>query len=198
MSQSAEFRNYCLQFSHHMRVSLMKLITRCGVLMMALTSLGAGTVGSALAAPAATGTASTSTAPAGPPHGHFFFRGRGPGGGFLLGSLLRATRQLNLSSDQQTQIKGILSAARSQARSAGPAGGTDITVLGNPADPNYAAAVQAAQLAASNRIQQESELESQVYNVLTTEQRTQLPTVLASLKAQAAARRSQHGSVAQH
>jgi Spy/CpxP family protein refolding chaperone len=165
--------------------------------MIALTSLGAGTAGSALAAPA-TGPASSSTAPAGPPHGHFFFRGRGPGGGFLLGSLLRATRQLNLSSDQQAQIKGILGAARNQARWAGPAGGMDITVLGNPADPNYAAAVQAAQLAASNRIQQESELESQVYNVLTTEQRTQLPTVLASMKAQGAARRAQHGPVAPH
>jgi periplasmic protein CpxP/Spy len=186
---ASNVRKICLQSDHDMRVLVMKLHTRCGVLVIALASLGIA--GSALAAQPAT---TTTTTPTGRPHGHFH---RGGPGGALLGTLLRATKQLNLSSDQQTQIKSILSSARSQARSQGGAGtGPDITVLGNPADPNYATALQSAKTAASNRIQQESELQSQVYNVLTTAQRAQLPSVLATMKAQMASWRAQHTSVA--
>jgi Spy/CpxP family protein refolding chaperone len=154
----------------------MKLNKRYGVLMAALLAMGVGT---ALAA-------SSSTAPvAAGPHGRF--HGHGPGA--LVGTLLRATRQLNLTAEQQSQIKTILSNARAQwkANLSAPA---DITVLGNPADPNYATAVQAAKTNVANRVQLESEVEGQVYNVLTTEQKAQLPAVLASMKAQMAQRRA--------
>lgn len=169
----------------------MKMLnTRCGVLVLMLT-LG-GLTGSTLAAPVSDNPGAQG-APAFPHRGHHF-RGGGPWGSPLLGTLLRATRQLNLSSDQQTQIKNILSSARTAERSA--ANQVDISVLGNPADPNYGSALQAAKTAAANRIQRESELQSQVYNVLTTEQRTQLPAVLAGMKARAAAFRAQHSAVA--
>jgi Spy/CpxP family protein refolding chaperone len=110
----------------------------------------------------------------------------------MLGMTLRATKQLNLTADQQASIKTILSTARAQAKAAHAAGTAqvDMTVLGNPADPNYATALQTAKAAASTRIQNESELQSQIFNVLTAQQKAQLPTVLASLKAQAAARRA--------
>jgi Spy/CpxP family protein refolding chaperone len=176
----------------HLRVHMMKLNKRCGVLVIALASLGAGIAGSALAAP----PSDSSSVPPGPhPHGQFFHRG-GPGGSFMLGTLMRASRQLNLSSEQQSQIKGILATGRSQARGQGTGSRPDMAVLGNPADPNYATALQAAKTAAANRIQLESELQGQVYNVLTTEQKAQLPGVLAGMKAKMAARRAQHGGVA--
>ena len=157
-----------------------------GVLFaVAVATLGAGVVGTACAqsAPAAPG----SSAPQQTHHrghfGHF-------GGGRFLGSLLRATRQLNLTPDQQTSIKGILTSAR-QARQPGaqpqqPA----MTVLGNPGDPGFASAVQGAQTAAAGRIQKESALAGQIYAVLNSTQRQQLPTVLASLQAKEQARRA--------
>ena len=130
-------------------------------------------------------TATTTATPAA--HGKWHHRGAG----FMLGMTLRATRQLNLTTDQQASIKQILTTARAQAkaaRAAGPA--VDMSVLGNPGDPNYATALQSAKSFASTRIQNESEIQAQVYNVLTAEQKAQLPTVLASLKAQAAQRRA--------
>jgi len=163
------------------------------VFVIALTSLAAAVASSAPATAPTAGAASSSTAPGAPwRHRHF---GRGPGS-FMLGTLLRATQQLNLSSDQQAQIKSILTMARSQTRAQGGQGAVDIAVLGNPADSNYATAVQTAKASAANRIQLESEVQGQVYNVLTTEQKTQLPGVLAGIKAKMAARRAQHGAVA--
>jgi Spy/CpxP family protein refolding chaperone len=166
----------------------MKLNKRHGVLMVAL--LGAGLAGSALAATAADSAAGSSSAAAGP---HHHWRGHGgPGGSFLLGTLLRATHQMNLSTDQKSQIKAILAADRTQARGQGQQ--VDIAVLGNPADPNYATALQTAKINAANRLQRESEVQSQIYNVLTTEQRNQLPTVLAGIKAKMAQHRAQHSA----
>ena len=110
---------------------------------------------------------------------------------------MRATRQLNLTADQQASIKTILSNARAQAkaaRAAGPA--VDMTVLANPGDPNYATALQNAKTLAANHIQAESQLQAQIYDVLTAQQKAQLPTVLAALKAQAAARRAAHTGAA--
>jgi len=163
----------------------MKLNRNVGLLVAALASIG-GVAGVAYAqSTTSSSTTTTTTAPAtqGKWHHHQ--------GGLLLGMTLRATRQLNLTADQQASIKTILSTARAQAkaaRAAGPA--IDMAVLGNPGDPNYATALQSAKMAASNRIQTESEIQSQIYNVLTAEQKTQLPTVLASMKERAAQRRA--------
>jgi Spy/CpxP family protein refolding chaperone len=136
----------------------------------------------------AQGTSSSSSSSPPAFAGRHFHGPRGPGGMFVR-TLLRATRQLNLSSEQKQEIKGLISQARSQARSSTTTA-PDITVLGNPGDPNFATAVQSMQSGASARVQQESELASSIYALLTTEQKTQLPTVLASLKAQAAQRRA--------
>ena len=127
------------------------------------------------------------TTPTGGHHWH------GHRGGLLLGMTLRATKQLNLTAEQQASIKTILSNARAQAkadRASEPA--VDMTVLGNPGDPNYASALQNAKTLAANRLQRQSQLQAQIYDVLTAEQKAQLPTVLASLKAQAATRRVAH------
>ncbi len=164
----------------------MKLNRNVGLLALALASIAVGgAVGIASAqtpAPAATTTAA-------PTPGHMWHRHHG---GMILGMTLRATRQLNLTADQQASIKSILASARAQMKAAHASGEppVDMAVLANPGDPNYATALQSAKTLAANRIQTESELQGQIYNVLTAEQKAQLPTVLASMKAEAAQRRA--------
>lgn len=164
----------------------MKLNRNVGLLVLAIASIGVGgAVGIASAQTPAPAATTTTT----PPQGH---RWHGHHGGMLVGMTLRATRQLNLTSDQQASIKSILANARAQMKAARASGQApvDMAVLANPGDPNYATALQSAKTFAANRIQTESELQGQIYNVLTAEQKAQLPTVLASMKAQAAQRRA--------
>lgn len=166
----------------------MKSNRNVGLLVLAAAGVigAAGMVNAQTTAPS-TSTAATTTAPTGGHH-----RWHGHRGDLLLGVTLRATKQLNLTPEQQASIKSILSNARAQAKAARASGQSqlDITVLGNPGDPNYATALQSAKTLAANRIQTESELQAQIYNVLTPEQKAQLPAVLASMKAEAAQRRA--------
>jgi Spy/CpxP family protein refolding chaperone len=165
----------------------MKFNRNVGLLVLAVASLGtAAGVASAQTTTTPSTTTTTTTAPA---TGHEWHRHHG---GFMLGMTLRATKQLNLTADQQASIKSILSTARAQAKAAHASGTSpiDMTVLGNPGDANYATALQSAKTLASTRIQNQSELQGQIYNVLTAQQKAQLPTVLASMKAQAAQRRA--------
>src|SRR5262249_41676449 len=148
----------------------MKLNRNVGLLVLAAATIGVGgAVGIASAqttAPAAT-TAPATTAPAGHKwHGRHH-------GGMLLGMTLRATKQLNLPAEQQASIKSILSNAHAQMKAARASGQApvDMSVLGNPGDANYATALQSAKTLAANRIQQESELQGQIYNVLTAQQK---------------------------
>jgi len=163
----------------------MKLNRNVALLVLAIAGVGSA-AGVAIAQSTAPSTTTTATTPA---TGHKWHRHHG---GFMLGMTLRATKQLNLTADQQASIKSILANARAQAKAAHASGqpAVDMSVLGNPGDPNYATAVQSAKTLAANHIQTESELQGQIYNVLTAQQKAQLPTVLASLKAQAAQRRA--------
>jgi Spy/CpxP family protein refolding chaperone len=168
----------------------MKLNRNVGLLVLAIASIGtAAGIASAQSTAPTTSSVTTSTATTAPATGHGWHRHRG---GFLLGATLRATKQLNLTADQQASIKQILTTARAQAKAARASGQApvDVIVLGNPGDPNYAAALQSAKTLAANRIQSESEIQGQIYNVLTAQQKAQLPTILASIKAEAAQRRA--------
>jgi Spy/CpxP family protein refolding chaperone len=155
----------------------MKSNLRYAALAVALVGLGIGMAGAAGAQ-----TPSNSAAPSGAPAGHWHARGSG-----MLGMTLRAARQLNLTPEQQQSIKGLLATARAQRRGAATG---DPAVLGNPGDPNYAAAVQSAKTAATSRIDSEMALQAQIYDVLTPAQKQQLPQVLASIKAKMQARRA--------
>jgi Spy/CpxP family protein refolding chaperone len=156
----------------------MKLNGPYAVLVAALLSLGFGS--GAVAQNALTSSSGTAASP----HMHW----HGARGAMLVRTLLRATRQLDLSADQKQTIKTLISQARSERTLV--SGAPDITVLGNPGHENYSSAVQSLQSNASSRIQRESELASSIYNVLTTEQKQQLPSVLAGMKAQMQARRA--------
>jgi Spy/CpxP family protein refolding chaperone len=165
----------------------MKLNRNVRLLVLAVASIGIG--GAVGIASAQTPAPATST----PRPGHDWHGHRG--GGMLLGMTVRATRQLNLTAEQKASIDSILANARAQMKAAQTSGQSpvDMTVLANPGDPNYATALQNIKTRAANRIQTESELQGQVYNVLTAEQKAQLPTVLASMKAEAAQRRANWG-----
>jgi Spy/CpxP family protein refolding chaperone len=160
----------------------MKSTIQRGLLALAVATLGAAAVGTAAAQSAS--SAPGTTPPSGAHRGHF----RHFGGGRFVGSLLRAAKQLNLSAEQQSSIKNILTNARHthQPGAQNPA----LTVLGNPSDPGFASAVQGAAANASNQVQRESELAGQIYGVLTPQQQKQLPAVLASIQAQQQARRA--------
>jgi len=169
----------------------MKLNRNTGWLALALAIGSAAGIATAQTTPAAsTSGTDAATAPSAPVTDHNWHRRAH--GGFLLGTTLRATRQLNLSPEQLASIKTILSSARAQRKAARASGRMplDVTVLGNPGDPNYATALQNAKTLAATRIQSESEIQGQIYNVLTAEQKAQLPTVLAAMKARAARRRA--------
>lgn len=114
-------------------------------------------------------------------HGH---RGRGlhrRGGQALVGVLLRQVRELNLSDQQRQHVRDLLTQARKQ-RQQGAAPAFDITALGNPGSREFARAVQDAKDRAADRIQRESQLATQVYDVLTPAQQRDLATLLAADK----------------
>ncbi len=114
-------------------------------------------------------------------HGH-----RGPGqhrgqGRALVGVLLRQVRELNLSDQQRQRVRDLLTQARKQ-RQQGAAPAVDITALGNPGSREFARAVQQAKDRAADRIQRESQLATQIYDVLTPTQQHDLATLLAADK----------------
>jgi Spy/CpxP family protein refolding chaperone len=112
--------------------------------------------------------------------------------------MLRATRQLNLTPEQQANIKTILGNARAQHQAVAGTAGIDLMTLANPGDPNYNAALQSAKTAAASRFQSQVELQGRIYNVLTADQKAKLPQVLADMKSKAEQRRAtrsqQHGT----
>jgi Spy/CpxP family protein refolding chaperone len=103
----------------------------------------------------------------------------------------RALKQLNLSNDQKQQIKALVSAERQAAKSQATA---DLSVLANPADPNYASALQGVKDRATARIQRWSDVQLQIFNLLTPEQQAQLPQVLSAMQARIAQRRASAAS----
>ncbi len=172
----------------------MKSTIQRALFAVTVATLGAAAVGTACA------QTSSSAPGASPPHhfrhGHF----RAFGGSPFVGSLLRATHQLGkapgtqalaLTPGQQDSIKTILSSARPQHQPGSGPKGPGITVIGNPGDPGYTAAVQAAETAATARIQKQTALATDIWNVLSTDQKNALPTILASIQAKESARRGQ-------
>ena len=173
----------------------MKLNRTLGLLLVATATVGAGAAVAAVSTTTTPSATTTSTAPAtGGKHWHHGHRG----GGMLVGVMLHATKQLNLTAEQQASIKSILSTARAQHKAAAGTASVDLMTLANPGDPNYAAALQNAKAAAATRLQNEVEVQSQIYNVLTSDQKAKLPQVLADMKSKFEARRAawqqQHGA----
>ena len=136
------------------------------------------------------------------------FRGPGMGmagemfpGMMLDRGLIASFRQLNLTPVQREQVRTILfnaqESVRMQMATAQQSGAAqqareNLAALQNPGDPNYAKALQQYKARAAERLQQSiqlgSDTQQKLYNVLTAEQKAQLPKVLADLEAQRAQR----------
>lgn len=160
--------------------------TRAKWLMAALAATGLA--GAAMAQTSTDPSTAPSTTTGAPPQHHWHHRP-----GMLGGGMLRAFHQLNLTAQQQQSVKTILSNAHQQFAAQRQAGTSpDFTVLSNPGDPNYATAQQALQSRMAERLQQRSQIQQQLYDVLTKDQKAQLPAILASMKA----RMAQHGGSA--
>jgi Spy/CpxP family protein refolding chaperone len=95
---------------------------------------------------------------------------------------MHVLQQLQLSAEQQTQIKSIFDASRSQfaALATGMHNNAEAMVAMPPTDPGYPALLAAAKANAAARIQQLSDVKTQIFAVLTKAQQEQIPQVLAA------------------
>jgi Spy/CpxP family protein refolding chaperone len=155
--------------------------TKWLMVALAMTGVAGGVVAQTSSSSGAGTTAAT-------PDAHHWHHGHRM---MLGGGLLHAFRQLNLTPAQQQTVHTILTAAHAQSQAERSAAGKpDFTVLSNPGDPNYSTALQEMQTRMATRLQEQSQTELALYNVLSKQQQAQLPTVLASMKA----KMSQHAA----
>jgi Spy/CpxP family protein refolding chaperone len=103
------------------------------------------------------------------------------------GAFMAVLHELKLSDEQKVRVHAIMDTGR--PHDGAGATGEDFLALGNPGDANHAAAVQAAKTRAAERIQHWSDVQQQVYAVLTPAQQAQLPDVLKAMQARFAAHR---------
>ena len=148
----------------------------------------------AVSAGAQADTATTAaTASGAPATGHRWHGGSHAGFGHVLG-------KLNLTADQKTQIKSIFAQTKPQfdALRASIRANREALASTAPTDhPAYDTLLATAKANAASRTQLQSDVWGQVYAVLSHEQQSQIPGILAEEKAARAARiaawRSQHG-----
>jgi Spy/CpxP family protein refolding chaperone len=142
--------------------------------LLAVTCLAAGLAGRIAYADA---TAPATGAVAGPQWdgGH-----RHDGGGFR-----QVLDQLDLTPEQQTQVKAIMTQAKSQLQTLHGSMSTDQLALAaaSPNDPNYPALLATAKANAAALIQFESDLKTQVYAVLSPAQIARIPAIVAAERA---------------
>jgi Spy/CpxP family protein refolding chaperone len=121
----------------------------------------------------------------------------GPGF-FGPGALGRMGDQLGLSAEQRQSIKAVFDAARPQMQSMHESMHSNIEKLRgtSPDDPNYANVVaqvsQSAAELASRMVTEGSQIRSQVYGLLTKEQKAKLPQIEAQMKDEAHQRFQHH------
>ena len=123
---------------------------------------------------------------------HHDMHGHGPGFAGEPG-LMGVLHELDLTSAQKDQVHGILSADHAQMKSERQGVLADLPALGNPGDPQHAAAVQSAEKRAADRVQHRSAIDQQIYAVLTPAQQAQLPKLLADMQQRMAQHADQDG-----
>ena len=126
---------------------------------------------------AADAPVATDSAPAVAGHGW-----HGHHGGHAFAHVLR---QLNLTPDQQTQIKSIMAQSKPQLSTlhASMRANHEALAEAAPTDANYPTLLATEKANAAARVQAMSDLKTQIYAVLTPEQRAQIPGLLAANRA---------------
>lgn len=103
------------------------------------------------------------------------------------GSALMSTlKQLDLTAEQQQSVHAVFQTSGEQRKALGERRKANHEALATilPDDPKYPALIEERKRLASQAIQQASETESQIYALLTPEQKAKLPQLLAERKAQ--------------
>jgi Spy/CpxP family protein refolding chaperone len=119
-------------------------------------------------------------------HGHFRHRA-------LYAHLLH---KLNLSAQQKGEIRTLMAQNRSERSSLMSSVRTNRAALEStsPADSSYAGLVSTAQANASAAVQARANLWSQIYAVLTPDQKAQIPGIVAAEQARRAEWQAQHSN----
>jgi Spy/CpxP family protein refolding chaperone len=108
------------------------------------------------------------------------WHGHGPGRHFM-----HVLKQLNLTPEQQTQVKSIFAAAKPQFKELGANTRSNAEAMAgmSPTDSGYPALLAAAKANAAARIQQMSDVKAQIFAVLTKAQQEMIPQIIAADKA---------------
>jgi Spy/CpxP family protein refolding chaperone len=104
--------------------------------------------------------------------------------------------KLNLSAQQKSVVKSLVAQARSERASQRDALLANHVALEAtpPNDANYAGLVSTAQANATAAVQARANLWSQIYGVLTPDQRAQIPGIVAAEQARRAQWQAQHSN----
>ena len=108
--------------------------------------------------------------------------------------LLRILKQLDLTPEQEQSVRSILesSAQRRDAFREKQRATLEALLKTMPDDPNYPALIAEQKQLAADAIQFGSEIHSQIYDLLTPEQKAKVPELLAEMKARMEERREWH------
>jgi Spy/CpxP family protein refolding chaperone len=104
--------------------------------------------------------------------------------------------KLNLSAQQKSAIRTLMAQSRSERSTLINSLRTNRAALEStsPADSSYASLVATAQANASAAVQARANLWSQIYGVLTPDQKAQIPGIVAAEQARRAEWQAQHGN----
>jgi Spy/CpxP family protein refolding chaperone len=131
---------------------------------------------------------STPTAPGAAAQGHRHFHHRAPFAHML--------HQLNLSAQQKSTVHTLVAQDRAERASLMSSVRTNRAALAStsPTDASYAGLVATAQANASAAVQARANLWSQIYGVLTPDQKAQIPGIVAAQQARRAEWQAQHSN----
>ncbi len=129
---------------------------------------------------AVAGNAATSTDATSPPAASEHWHHHGPAAHFM-----HVLKQLNLSAEQKTQIKGIFASAKPQFQALRESmrSNREALAAATPSDANYPALLATEKANAGKLIDQMSAVKTQIYAILTSEQIKQIPQIIAADKA---------------
>ena len=122
-------------------------------------------------------------------HGQMHRHGAHRGGSALMGTL----KQLDLTAEQQQSVRSVFQNNADQRKALAQQSRANRQALAStlPDDPKYPALIAERKQLATQRIQQSSDTESQIYALLTAEQKAKVPQLLAERKARREERRQQ-------
>ncbi|HKE96099.1 MAG TPA: Spy/CpxP family protein refolding chaperone [Povalibacter sp.] len=106
-------------------------------------------------------------------------------GGHRGGAMMSVIRQLDLTAEQKQSIHSIFEGSANQRKAMADLrrANRESLAITMPDDPNYPALIAAQKRLAADAIQHASDLQTQVYAVLTPQQKAQVPQLMAERKA---------------